>query len=160
MLSGSYSHLHSFFMRLEALLLMVFGKSTWSMPRIVAVRIFRGSEWLNGSLERKTGGRQDNFNLQFGKICWKKRRVVQKFEKLTYHSEVQTQKHPATTSLHTCCGLCSRWFQVPCSPAYHKTSTFSYPPQPSLDTWSQPARDRYEYICSHLCYISFNKTWR
>lgn len=63
-LSGSYSHLHSFFMRLEALLLMVFGKSTWSMPRIVAVRIFRGSEWLNGSLERRTGGRQDNFNLQ------------------------------------------------------------------------------------------------
>lgn len=89
-----------------------------------------------------------------------KKEACPKIWKLTYHSEVQTQKHPATTSLHTCCGLCSRWFQVPCSPAYHKTSTFSYPPQPSLDTWSQPARDRYEYICSHLCYILFNKTWR
>ena len=52
--SGSYlQHLHSFFMRVEALLLMVFGKSIWSMPRMVAVRIIIGSKPSNGSLETK-----------------------------------------------------------------------------------------------------------
>lgn len=45
-------YLHSFFMRLEALLLMVWGKSICSMPPMAALRLFSGSELLKGSLRR------------------------------------------------------------------------------------------------------------
>lgn len=45
--------LHSFFMRLEALLLMLLGKSICSIPPMAALRLFSGSELLKGSLRRK-----------------------------------------------------------------------------------------------------------
>lgn len=46
--------LHSFFMRLEALLLMVLGKSICSIPPMAALRLFSGSELLKGSLRRSS----------------------------------------------------------------------------------------------------------
>ena len=56
-------------MRLEALVVMFLGKSIWSMPPIVAVRIFIVSEPLNGSLERERNNNNGNhyFNLQLNR---------------------------------------------------------------------------------------------
>lgn len=156
--SGSYlQHLHSFFMRLEALLLMVFGKSIWSMPRMVSVRTFIGSKPSNGSLETKTSANSHHFYPQLEKFVWNVR--LNKTVKPTRHSEVQTQKHPVPRGLQMYCGLYSGWFQGPYIQEYRRTSKFSYPLQSSLHTWSQSKKGRYQFGKNSIDYHSIIKMW-